>query len=203
LVNFYVSLFFVELEKYLYGVVPKELSSYYPEVSKTQAILARTYALGHLGRFEAEGFDFTATQMFQVYGGFDAEEPLSNSAVDNTRGLVITYNNRLARYPLYHSTCGGATTSNENVYNADPVAYLRGVTCRFGFFHTNSPEQAGHETFDLNSDFLVNELPGLCYKTPYYRWTAGWTNDEMLQNIRKHWKNENINEFGTYSNIKT
>lgn len=119
----------VPLEQYLYGVVPKEFRTNYMELAKAQAVVARTYALGHRGRFEKYNFDFTTGPQFQVYGGYDCEDALCNKAVDETRGLVILYDGKPAAYPLYHSTCGGATADNETVFLTRPIPYLRGQKC--------------------------------------------------------------------------
>ena len=119
----------VPLEKYLYGVVPKEFKTTYPELAKAQAIVARTYALGHRGKYEKQGFDFTNDSSSQVYGGFDAEDKICSAAVDATRGMVLLYEGKLARYPLYHSTCGGCTADNESVFLTDPIPYLRSQVC--------------------------------------------------------------------------
>ncbi len=119
----------VPLEKYLYGVVPKEFKTTYPELAKAQAIVARTYALSHRRKFEKQGFDFTNDARFQVYGGFDAEDRICNEAVDATKGLVLLYDGKPVRYPLYHSTCGGSTADNESVFLTDPIPYLRSQTC--------------------------------------------------------------------------
>jgi peptidoglycan hydrolase-like amidase len=119
----------IPIEQYLYGVVPEELGSSYIEANKAQAVVARTFALGHLGIFEKYGHDFSSGTSYQVYGGFNEEQPLCNKAVDDTKGLIITSGGKLAKYPLYHSTCGGTTTDNETVFLTNPIPYLRSVVC--------------------------------------------------------------------------
>jgi len=121
----------LNLEDYLKGVVPLELS---PdtfnalEALKAQAVAARTYALKNLGRYRRLGFDLTDTQSSQVYGGLSAEHPLSNQAVEETTGEVITYKGKLID-ALYTSTCGGMTEDAENVFSGQPVPYLKSTTC--------------------------------------------------------------------------
>ena len=117
------------LEQYLYGVVPRELGPIaYPEMEaqKAQAIVARTYAISGLGKRASDGYDLTATTADQVYGGYDSEYALSNQAVDETRGTVVTYEGHLIS-TLYFSTSGGHTADNEEAFNGSPAAYLRGV----------------------------------------------------------------------------
>ncbi|MFN2532875.1 MAG: SpoIID/LytB domain-containing protein, partial [Pyrinomonadaceae bacterium] len=118
------------LEDYVRGVVANELSpGGYPalEALKAQAIAARTYALRNRGQFMSQGFDLLPTTRSQVYRGLTSENPLSSRAVDETRGLVATYNGEPIN-ALYTSTCGGRTEDAENIFN-DAVPYLRGREC--------------------------------------------------------------------------
>ncbi len=121
----------VDLEEYLYGVVPAEMGpKRFDELEglKAQAVAARTYALAHRGQFDAEGYDLCATPKCQVYAGLGAEDPLSSAAVDETRGLVLASGGRFAD-ALFVSTCGGRTEDVENVFGEEPVPYLVSVDC--------------------------------------------------------------------------
>ncbi|MEP6637092.1 MAG: SpoIID/LytB domain-containing protein, partial [Acidobacteriota bacterium] len=105
------------LEDYVRGVVANELSpGGYPalEAQKAQAIAARTYALRNRGQFSSQGFDLLPTTRSQVYRGLASEHPLSTRAVDETRGLIATYNGEPIN-ALYTSTCGGRTEDAENI----------------------------------------------------------------------------------------
>ena len=118
------------LEDYVRGVVANELSpGGYPaiEALKAQAIAARTYALKNRGQFMSQGFDILPTTRSQVYRGLTSENPLSTRAVDETRGLVATYDGEPIN-ALYTSTCGGRTEDSENIFN-QAVPYLRGREC--------------------------------------------------------------------------
>jgi stage II sporulation protein D len=120
----------IGLEDYVRGVVPNELSpGGYPaiEALKAQAIAARTYALRNRGQFSSEGYDLLPTTRSQVYRGLSSEHPLSSRAVEETRGIVATYNGEPIN-ALYTSTCGGRTENSENIFN-DAVPYLRGREC--------------------------------------------------------------------------
>lgn len=121
----------VDLEEYLYGVVPAEMGPRrYDEVEalKAQAVAARTYAMAHRGQFEAEGYDLCATPKCQVYSGLSAEDPLSNAAVDATRGLVLAHDGHFAD-ALFVSTCGGRTENVENIFGEPAAPYLVSVEC--------------------------------------------------------------------------
>jgi stage II sporulation protein D len=118
------------LEDYVRGVVANELSpGGYPaiEALKAQAIAARTYALKNRGQFMSQGFDLLPTTRSQVYRGLTSENPLSTRAVDETRGLVATYNGEPIN-ALYTSTCGGRTEDSEKIFN-EAIPYLRAREC--------------------------------------------------------------------------
>jgi stage II sporulation protein D len=118
------------LEDYVKGVVANELSpGGYPaiEALKAQAIAARTYALKNRGQFMSQGYDILPTTRSQVYRGLTSENPLSTRAVDETRGLIATYQGEPIN-ALYTSTCGGRTEDSENIFN-EAIPYLRGREC--------------------------------------------------------------------------
>lgn len=125
-----ISINHVELEDYLYGVVPNEISaSWGMESLKAQAVAARTYAVSCLNPYAAYGYDLDDNQNSQVYRGFISEKESTNEAVDETRGEMIYYNNKLIQ-AFYHSTSGGSTENSENVWTAK-LPYAVGVEDEF------------------------------------------------------------------------
>jgi stage II sporulation protein D len=120
----------VNVEDYLRGVVPNELSPVaFPQIEahKAQAVAARTWVLAHLGDYSSKGYDVCATQACQVYRGQATEQPLSDEAVEQTRGIVATWRGRPIR-AYYTSTCGGHTEDGDTIFD-DRAPYLRGVVC--------------------------------------------------------------------------
>jgi len=118
------------LEDYVKGVAPNELSAGgFPqlEAHKAQAIAARTYALRNRGQFSSQGYDLLPTTRSQVYRGLTSENTLSSRAVDETRGIIATFDGEPIN-ALYTSTCGGRTEDAENIFN-DAVGYLKGREC--------------------------------------------------------------------------
>ena len=121
----------LDVEEYLYGVLKMEVDPRWPaEALKAQAVAARTLALQSLGRFAAEGYDLRATTESQVYAGINAEDPRTTTAVDATRGIIMTHAGRPI-FAAYHSDSGGATESSEFVWG-QPYPYLRGVPDPYG-----------------------------------------------------------------------
>jgi stage II sporulation protein D len=142
----------VNLEEYLRGVVPNELSpEAFPRVEalKAQAVAARTYALAHLGDYSSKGYDVCATAACQVYRGQSSERPLTDRAVEETRGVVATWHGRPIR-AYYTSTCGGHTEEGSEIFD-DDAPYLRGVAC--------APERSSHFTVRSTAAPLVG-VPG-------------------------------------------
>ncbi len=146
------------MEDYLKGVVPAELSgSLYPalEALKAQAVAARTYVYYNRGQFRSLGFDTCATQSCQVYQGMDVEQELTNQAIEETKGLILTKDGKPIN-ALFTAICGGQTENVEDVFSGGPVSYLRSVPCEGG---TGEWEQARFAS--------VQQLPDT--SSPYYR----------------------------------
>jgi stage II sporulation protein D len=121
----------VNLEDYLRGVVPNEMSpKAFPRIEalKAQAVAARTYALESRGKYQAKGFDLCATPRCQFYRGKSSEQPETDRAVMETRGQIVTYHGKPIN-ALYTSTCGGHTEDAANVFEGKAPPYLRGVVC--------------------------------------------------------------------------
>jgi len=119
------------IEDYLKAVVPSELSPYnFPELEaqKAQAIAARTYAIKNMDLYADLGYDLCDTPKSQFYLGMNAEHPLSNQAVRETKGQAAVYRGKLIN-ALYTSTCGGRTEDVENIFSGSALPYLRSTSC--------------------------------------------------------------------------
>lgn len=114
----------VPLEDYIKGVVPSEMpSSWELEAHKAQAIAARSYALANLGKRARYGYDLKDTPEDQAYGGASRETAGTNYAVDQTKGIVLTYNMKVIT-AYYSASAGGQTTAGGWGAN---LPYLRSV----------------------------------------------------------------------------
>ena len=120
----------LDLEEYLKGVVPGEMSNdWHPVALKVQAIVARTYALYQKLHNPGREFDLVSNVHDQVYQGAGTERLEASQAVSQTDGLVVTYGDQLA-LTLYHSTSAGKTQDIREVWSQD-FPYLHGVECPF------------------------------------------------------------------------
>lgn len=116
----------VDLEEYLYGVIPAEMpASYGEEALKAQTLAARTYAMTKLNAHKGSGYELCDTINCQVYKGYSGENSKTNAIVDETEGEIICYNGTPIE-AVFSASTGGYTENSENVWNS-VVPYLRAV----------------------------------------------------------------------------
>lgn len=128
----------LDLESYLRGVVPSEMSASWPlEALKAQAVAARSYTMTSLDPDAA--YDLCATVDCQVYRGVDAEHARTDQAVRDTAGVVVSYAGATAR-TYYHSDSGGVVASSREVWGSS-VPYLVAVT--------DAPANTPHRSWQL------------------------------------------------------
>lgn len=120
----------VDLEEYIKGVVPAEMSpGWHPEALKAQAVVARTYALYQRMLNRSREYDLVATVQDQVYQGRQGVDHRVQEAVESTRGIAVAYQNEPI-YAAFSSTAAGPTEDAINVWSKD-LPYLKGVDCPF------------------------------------------------------------------------
>lgn len=115
----------LNIEDYLRGVVPSEMPAYWaPEALKAQAVAARNYALQRAEVTRGDTYNVYNNMSSQVYGGYDAESPATNRAVEETSGIVMLSGGSLVQ-AFFHSSSGGFTENCEDVWK-EPLSYIRG-----------------------------------------------------------------------------
>lgn len=121
----------VNIDDYLYGVLPHEISPAWSlEALKAQAVASRALALYRKGRSRAKDYDLDATVFTQIYRGVEGEDRRINQAVNETRGKVLTYKEKIIN-SIFHATCGGYTEEARNVWPGSEEPYLKEVPCTF------------------------------------------------------------------------
>ena len=152
------------MESYLLGVVSAEMgrrSSVEQAALQAQAIVSRTYAIKHLRRWRAEGFDLYGTVADQAYGGVAAETAEGRAAVSETRGRVLTYDGTVIE-AFYFSTCGGRTAEGYEVFRGAVRSYLRSMS-------------------DLNESGSA-----YCNISPRYRWREEWSGEALRATLQRN-----------------
>ncbi len=143
----------LSVEEYLKGVIPKEMptgkGNEYYEALKAFTICARTYSFSKLNE-NKKSFDVFADTRDQVYGGSGIEKEIVNRVVEETRGFILTYNDKPA-VTFYHSTCGGTTEDAKNVFPNMKLPYLVSVMDGDKPYCSISPKYTWTETFAENT----------------------------------------------------
>jgi stage II sporulation protein D len=148
----------LDIEKYLYGVVPLESPpSWPPAALQAQAIVARTFALQK--RTLSRAYDVLATDADQRYGGVPAERPAGSAAVDATRGQTLAYLGGPTSV-FYSACCGGHTADANELWGHAGLSYLRGVDDPYC---TASPDYRWQRTLPLDRAraALADKLTGM------------------------------------------
>ena len=114
----------VHLEDYVCGVLGSEAYSGWPlEALKANAVAIRSYTLYSLGKHTY--YDLCADEHCQVYRGLP-RATVFRTAVTATAGEILTWQGAPIN-AVYHSSSGGRTRNNEEVWAGPPLPYLRAV----------------------------------------------------------------------------
>ncbi len=158
-----------------------------------EAIAARTYALKNRGQFSAEGYDLLPTTRSQVYRGLSSETVLTSRAVEETRGMIATYNGEPIN-ALYTSTCGGRTEDAENIFNT-AVPYLKGRECAAEGKAAFAPFmiRSSRELFDIKDerdlvfarDAAVLAISG--FAVPADKVSSSWLSSHLSSSEAREW----------------
>ena len=110
----------LDLETYLEGVVeseggPGQKVNFY----KAQAVISRTYAMKYWNKHKENGYNLCDRVHCQAYLHHRSASVTIDSAVHQTRGLVMV-NESGDLYPTYfHANCGGQTSEPHYVWNEE------------------------------------------------------------------------------------
>ncbi len=124
----------IPLDEYVLGTVLAEVSPVEESedtaarIFEVQAVIARTYAVAHIGRHGRQGFDLCDSTHCQLYDPARIKTsrftPVAREAVRDTAREVVMYARRPAE-ALFHADCGGWTTSADAVWGGRAVPYLK------------------------------------------------------------------------------
>lgn len=186
----------VQLEDYLYQVVPSEMpASFGLEALKAQAVAARTYALTdyYSTRYSARGFHVDDSTLSQVYNN-SAENALTAQAVNETRGMIMECDGQLVD-ARYYSTSGGYGASRHEVWSdagtfafpGTPAPYLTGRSYTF-----DPADNTKMFTIDTSSEEQISAFyknlsyTGYDSASLYFRWKVGLTKQQLENTISKN-----------------
>ena len=180
----------VPLEAYLYSVVPSEMPISFGLVPlQVQSVAARSYAVasiyhGGLGSLAAHVDDSTSSQVYNNV----PEYPISNQAVNDTAGSIVTYNGEIVDARFFSTSAGVTGNFNEvwhdtatGAFPGTPVPYLVSkAQLRRGTLPDISAE-AGARTFFTSTDWDSFDRP-----SPWFRWDVEMSRSELEAVISKY-----------------
>lgn len=147
----------VEMENYLGGVIESEGGGgKHLEYYKVQAILSRTYVLGHLYKHKKEGFQLCDRVHCQAYHNKLIYTPTIATAVEETRGIVMLNKQLKLAQGFFFANCGGQTSEADFVWN-EAVHHCHSVRDTFCI---KSRQANWTKTIDANQwrNYLVNHF---------------------------------------------
>jgi len=121
----------VEMENYLAGVIESEGGGgRHLEYYKVQAVLSRTYVLGHLNKHKKEGFNVCDRVHCQAYHKMLTYTPTIRQAVTESKSVIMIAENFKIADGYFYANCGGQTSESDYVWN-NPISYCRSVKDTF------------------------------------------------------------------------
>ncbi len=190
----------IPLGEYIKGVLPYEISSSWPlEAQKAFAICVRSFTLASVRHESAYQVDLCNTAHCQVYNGRSKITDLVEQAVDETAGLVMTYNNNIVT-AYYSAVTGGVTVGVDDAWGGSAKPYLVAVQTPWEIFTNHS-----------YGVWQVEVSPSeLC---TYLRDTKGYTNlkgkivdisiDKLAKNSTYVYQITFTDSYGTEVTVKT
>lgn len=147
----------VEMENYLGGVIESEGGGgRHIEYYKVQAVLSRTYVLGHLNKHKKEGFNVCDRVHCQAYHKMLTYTPKIDEAVKATKSIIMIDENFRIANGFFFANCGGQTSESDFVWN-NPVPYCRSVKDTF-CIHTRQTHWTKKIKRSSWENYLVNHF---------------------------------------------
>jgi stage II sporulation protein D len=139
----------VPLETYVQAVILSEFApasgdaDVVERMLEVQAVIGRSYALAHLNRHAAEGFDVCATTHCQLFEPSRLTTskwaPQSAAAVQKTNATVLWFHDAPVD-TLFHADCGGRTSRADEVWSGLGRPYLVSI-------EDDGPAASAHATW--------------------------------------------------------
>lgn len=166
----------LDLETYLYHVVPSEMPGSYPiEALKAQAICARSYAVSRIldNIYKGEYYNLLDNTNSQMYNNFNTTDKIKK-AVDDTKGMILSCrNNPLTAY--YYANSAGLLASPGDVWGGRyEDVYAKGYISKNGSVF--SIDLSDNDNF---RDYIDNTVDTLENNNAMYRWNLVGNADKV------------------------
>lgn len=182
----------INLEQYLYAVVPSEMpSSYGLEALKVQAITARSYAYNQIfsNKYYRYGANVDDSTQSQVYNN-TTESEISTQAVDATAKQVLTYNDAVISANFFSTSSGSTANSGDvwintstNQFPADTPVYLTSVK-------QYQENDFGDLSDEKNAELFFKNMKVDSYdsNSSWFRWYVTMSVEELSASINTNLK---------------
>ncbi len=175
------------IEEYVRYVLPSEMPvSFSYEALKAQAVCARTFAYQQIRNdtYAEYGANLDDTTAFQVYHAASTYD-VTDRAVEDTAGLVLTYQGKLIEC-YYYSTSSGYSEDLE-VWDAKSPGYLSAEN------HTKEKTKNLSKKRNFHK-FISDSVESYDADSPYYRWTATLSGELGMDETYGRLKSLKVNE---------
>lgn len=157
----------VNLETYLYSVVPSEMpASYEMEALKAQAVCARSYAYRQimLNGYASYGAHVDDSVSYQVYNNLMTDDKVIQ-AVNETAGQVLKFGEEVATTYYFSTSCG--YTTNETIWKngLEENSYISGKLLNDSMEKLDLRNEENFRQFILNEEYETYDSG-----EAWYRW---------------------------------
>lgn len=157
----------VNLETYLYSVVPSEMpASYEMEALKAQAVCARSYAYRQimLNGYASYGAHVDDSVSYQVYNNLMTDNKVIQ-AVNETTGQVLKFGEEVAATYYFSTSCG--YTTNETIWKngLEENSYISGKLLNDSMEKLDLRNEENFRQFILNEEYETYDSG-----EAWYRW---------------------------------
>lgn len=168
----------IDLEEYLYGVIPAEMfSDWHYEALKAQAVAARSYILLRMQASTIAEYDVYVGKN-TAYRGYNREKPQTTAAVDETFGIALFTPLGSPIDALFCTNSGGYTSSPATAWGSQNQGFLTPVPDKKVKANTKAPGPG------QMAQFIKSPSPMYCYVSPYasypsFRWAVQYSREEL------------------------
>jgi SpoIID/LytB domain protein len=168
----------IDLEEYLYGVLPSEMfSEWHYEALKAQAVAARSYILLRMQASTTAEYDVYVGKN-TAYRGYTREKPQTTAAVNETFGIALFTPLGSPIDALFCTNSGGYTSSPATAWGSLNQGFLTPVPDKKVKANKAAPSPG------QMAEFIKSPPPMYCYVAPYasypsYRWCVQYSREEL------------------------
>ncbi len=182
----------IEFDDYLAGVLPYEIGPNSPlEALKSQAVIARTWAIFNSDRFNMDKYHLCISTQCQVYKPSKIKNKKVQKAIEATSNLILTYRNQPIN-AFYHGSNGGVSATAGESWQIQDYSYFKSIIDGSKSFNKIFKLPITNES-DLNNFLDLDKEQFYGSNHSLFRWNKKISSLEIKEKLIKN-KLININE---------